>query len=77
MWHEILILVCIGRLPVGEPASAGLRRGHPQQRGQYPQGLCLQAAVQEPRLLLQGRESVHLRQVRRRKIVIQRVLEPW
>ena len=52
-----------GRLPAGEPAPAGLRRGHARHRGQHSEGLCLQAPVQEPRLLLPRREPVHLRAV--------------
>jgi hypothetical protein len=52
-----------GRLPAGEPAPAGVRRGHARHRGQHSEGLCLQAPVQEPRLLLPRREPVHLRAV--------------
>ena len=52
-----------GRLPLGQPSLAGLLRVPAERGGRHPQGLRLQAAVQEPRLLLQGGGTVHIREV--------------
>ena len=57
--QQVYLMKRLGRLPSGEPTVAGVRGGPARRGGQHQQGFRLQAPVQEPCLLLQGRESVH------------------
>ena len=52
-----------GRFSSSFPPITRLQCGHSRPKWQHLQRLCVQTPVQEPRLLLQGRESVHFWQV--------------
>lgn len=53
----------LGWLPIGQPSTARLLGHRPLWVRKHPQGLCLQAAFQVPRLLLPIREWIHIREV--------------
>jgi hypothetical protein len=50
----------IGRGASGESAAAGLQRVAAREERQHRQGVCVQAAVQDARLLLPRRERLHV-----------------
>lgn len=69
-----------GWLSTGQPSPAGLLSHHPLRVWKHPQGLCLQAAFQVPRLLLQIGERIHFWEVHLHTCATQvpaGVLSPW
>lgn len=62
---SLYVWLSAGRLPARQSPSARLHCQHTRGVGQYPQGLCLQAAVQVSCLLFPSWERVYLREVRK------------